>query len=81
MSNILSFSGVVLREKFPNVERYYPLTSDFVCKERCYVRHDEGVMIGSVTCTTCQFNLEHGVNDSNDIVWVKCENLNEAKRR
>ena len=50
------------------------------CLDKCKVK-DNGTMIGSVTCQSCEFCKSHQTpcEFTGDVHWIKCSRLKDAK--
>lgn len=67
------------------MEKYYFKTigsePDEQCVEKCHV-HDNGIMIGSYSCTKCEFHKGNDLDPDNkysSMSWLKCSKLSEAR--
>lgn len=67
------------------MEKYYFKTRgsepDEECIEPCKV-HNNGIMIGSYSCTKCEFHKDNDMNKDDeyaDMSWLKCSRLKEAR--
>lgn len=80
MSNILKLSGgLIINEKYPHLEQYFSTKIGNNCTEYCYVMND-GTMIGSCKCSECDNCVSYGVDDDENVSWIKCKRLNYAKK-
>jgi len=60
------------------IERYYYPNSDGFCLNLCAVKKD-GTKIGSITCQTCENNVEFEKSNFNtNARWIKCTKIKEA---
>lgn len=61
------------------MEKHYFETNGFyTCTQECMVLND-GTMIGSVACQSCEFNKEIEETDRyTSPKWIKCSRIKEA---